>query len=94
MPVIYVRPKNFMLQVSPTPHIPPETSSSRSTAPICGARSEFDHRTARVEITVLNAMLADEPPDQADEFKDDAITRVWELSADLGVELSLTRTLS
>ncbi len=76
MPVILCSPKKFHASGLADPPHTPETSSSRSTAPIWRARSEFDHRTARVEITVLNAMLADQPPDQADEFKDDAITRV------------------
>jgi hypothetical protein len=92
MPAIYVRPENFMLQVSPRPFVPP-----RGYRPLGG--QELEHtvetheRAARLETTVLKAILTDLPPNQADQVKDDAISRILDLSAHLGVEEPFAGTL-
>jgi CHAT domain len=82
LPVIYVRPDEFKLQVVPAvelrgPHDAEilERGGAQETA-----------RAARLEIQALRALLADLPPRQADALKADAIARIEELSAELGVD--------
>jgi CHAT domain len=83
MPVLYIRPEEFKLQLEWAPPASrgiddapsPERENAKETA-----------RAARLEITALRALLADLPADQAGPLKADAAARIRELCEELGIE--------
>ena len=82
LPVIYVRPDEFNLQV---------LVHRRRPAPPMGFEAVTDKtaaRAARLEIEALQELLAKLPPDQAGELKAEAMARIRQLSTQLGVDLT------
>ena len=87
LPVLYIRPDEFKLQVMPParPPLPPTVGPSPDWRGFGTAATKTAARAARLEIEALQALLAALPPDQASELKDDANRRIAELSVQLGV---------
>ena len=84
LPVIYVRPQDFLLQVSE----PAVVGGGGPRGRLGGERAnEVDERAARLEIQLLQTLLTDLPPEQAGVLKGDAMKRIKVLSGQLGVEL-------
>jgi hypothetical protein len=86
LPVIYVGPDEFNLQVlssAPTHEMAPPMPPGAEIV-----TNETAARAARLEIEALQALLASLPPDQAGALKAEANARIAELSAQLGVDLA------
>ncbi|MET0899679.1 MAG: CHAT domain-containing protein [Mycobacterium sp.] len=91
MPVLYVRPEDFKLQVKRTRPRPVVRGID-----VSGPSPEEQEaaRAAQLEITALRALLAELPADQAGPLKSDAVARIAELNKKLGVDPSLTDSQS
>ena len=100
LPVVYVRPDEFTLQVVPAaaptppsisppgPPPPPPRPPGPPVAPPVDAVTAT--RAARLEVEALHALLAALPPDQAVDLKADAANRIAQLTAYLRVNLPPT----
>lgn len=92
LPVVYVRPEEFSLQViSPAaPELPtirgiPTLDIPDEQLPTDAALDKTSARAARLEIEALEELLATLPPEQADGLKAEATRRIAELNARLSV---------
>jgi hypothetical protein len=78
LPVVYVRPDEFHLQVAAPP------AGQFSAIP---GGTDDRNREARLEIEALQSLLRSLPPGQALELRADAVARMTELAAQLGIQL-------
>jgi CHAT domain len=99
LPVMYVRPDEFRLQVVPVPEpapppvlpapmppVPPAPGGGDAAPPSVVDESNVT-RATRLEIEALHTLLVSLPPDQAPELKAEADNRITELTATLRVDL-------
>jgi hypothetical protein len=89
MPVVYVRPDEFNIQVAMPPQpVAPEPGQLPPAPDLGGYRpqdeSETAARAARLEIEALQALLDTLPPDQAPELRVEASARIAQLATQLG----------
>lgn len=80
LPVVYVNPDEFHVQVAPA-RLPPLPTRGGAEPPTVA------ERVARLEIAALQSLLRSLPPGQASDLRSEAVTRMRELAAQLGIEL-------
>lgn len=80
LPVVYVSPDEFHVQVAQPPVVQPPPQGGRPTP------AEPD-REARLEIEALQSLLRSLPPGQANELRSEAVARMQELATQLGIQL-------
>ena len=80
LPVVYVSPDEFHVQVA-APHVVPPPAPGAGPAPADPGRE------ARLEIEALQSLLRSLPPGQAGDLRSEAVGRMQELAAQLGIQL-------
>jgi hypothetical protein len=80
LPVVYVSPEEFHVQVAQAPVVPPPP-------PGAGPAPVDPDREARLEIEALQALLRSLPPGQAGDLRSGAVARMGELATRLGIQL-------
>ena len=90
LPVVYVRPEEFQLQVVSAPaHRPRVGRPHERLDPAPGVdrvAAGEQHRAVRLEIEGLQRLLGSLPPGQAHPLRTEATERIQELAAQLGLE--------
>lgn len=81
LPVVYVSPDEFHVQVVPPPAVPPPAPG------VAPAPPSDTEREARLEIEALQSLLRSLPPGRALDLRSEAVARMQELAAQLGIQL-------